>query len=92
MTPAVQKALSILCKHRTLTPTEFARLMWPRSPSWRSSSRVGRGVALGTAIKQCGGRMLNQLCRAGFANQQQGGHYTITAQGLRALTDDLEQK
>lgn len=88
--PATLKALRILADwakthshDECISPKRFARLMWPDSPGWRSSTKCGNnGVTLGGAMPQAGGTLLGRLERMGFTDFR----HRINENGLRVLS------
>jgi hypothetical protein len=63
------------------SPRQVARLLWPKSPSWRK--RSSRGVA-GQTMPMKAARMLWSLKRQGVAYTT-GAKWGVTEQGLRVL-------
>jgi hypothetical protein len=72
MNRSIRKALALLDKHGPLTPTTFARLMWPACAEWARATQSG---VIGTATAY-----LNRLWRAHLVDRAADG-YTLTTLG-----------
>ena len=70
MTDAVARGVLVLRQFEgEIGARDFARAMWPDSPSWHRHGKCGpNGVALGIGIQQRAGSFLRKLCDAGLAH------------------------
>jgi len=67
-----EQALDILRQYPDgLTAKGFAYHMWPDSPYWRVSYKVGRGSTRGAAVWRAAGGFLGRLVRAGLIRRRQ---------------------
>lgn len=66
MSESLRKALHIIDTIEVTHAGQFAYLMWPDSPAWKSHGRCGRGVAAGVGIKLAGGAYLGKLQKRGL--------------------------
>lgn len=66
MTISTNWALAILETHPNIGATEFAELMWPDSPAWNKSYKVGRGSAFGAHLVWAAGGYLGRLVGKGL--------------------------
>lgn len=82
-------ALRVIKEAGDVRPEQFARAMWPDSPSWRSHSRVsgGRGVVTGAGIRLRAGSYLRRLERKGLLclRWKTYNTYTLTSRGREIL-------
>ncbi len=93
MTDSQRRGLEVLRDHGPLTPSQFAKRMWPDSPAWVRSGKCGAyGSHAGVAMPSAGGAMIARLRRLGWATwaPKTLGHYArheLTEAGRRALEE-----
>ena len=86
------KALLLIKQNIKVYPDQFARLMWPDSPSWHRYSNVGNGATVGVGIRQKAGSMLwamekdGLLCLVGSISVV--NQFQLTAKGRDAIRED----
>jgi len=89
LTEAQVRALGLLKQYGSLTPSDFAHLMWPDSKGHANYSRHGKGkVVVGAGIRRSAGGYLSRLARRGFVDKRTFAgsiQYNITDKGLNAL-------
>jgi hypothetical protein len=68
MSESLKKALHVINTIEVTHAGQFAYLMWPDSPAWKSLGRCGpNGSAPGVGIKLAGGAYLGKLQKRGLA-------------------------
>ena len=85
LTGPQRKALQIVAQHAPIHPKQFAEVMWPDSPCWRHSCRVGHGASRGAGMSLAAGGYLGKLARKGWIIMR----YQFLGKEYRRLGYDL---
>ncbi len=94
MTDSQRRGLEVLRDSGPLTPSQFAKKMWPNSPAWRKCGKCGpNGSHAGVAMPSAGGAMIARLRRLGWVTWalKTMGHYSrheLTQAGREALAKE----
>ena len=69
LTPTQRHALEILRDHAPLSPSVFARWMWPKAEAWSHHTKCGHGTSHGGGMNLAGGGYLGKLRKRGWAER-----------------------
>lgn len=85
-----RRALGIIKEFPSVGPRDFARMMWPDSPGWKSSSGHGAHTRRGGGMWLAGGAYLGRLRAAGLiVTSYYYGHRRHPAHSLTLLAKEL---
>jgi hypothetical protein len=69
LTPTQRRALEILRDHAPLSPSVFAKWMWPDAEAWSHHTKCGHGTSHGGGMNLAGGGYLGKLRKRGWAER-----------------------
>ena len=94
LTPTQRRALEILRDHAPLSPSVFAKWMWPDAEAWSHHTKCGHGTSHGGGMNLAGGAYLGKLRKRGWAERWYGGFVSkppgwyLSDEGKAALDTD----